>query len=109
MIRYQCDYCNTGFDKPVTITHKEYLGQHMLHVYDEERCPICGESSFHEVTTCPDCGRPMDFGDVICKHCASNYIKMLDDCFDHFTAAGEEWFNQNIDGDVIENRKQWGC
>lgn len=106
MIHYRCNYCNVVFAEPTVAPYRETVGE-FTRQYDEEHCPICGCDSFEEVEECPDCGEMMTAGSILCKKCAKQYMRRVNDCFAYFTAAGEAWFDAQMDGDFIENRRNW--
>ena len=107
MIRYQCNYCNVGFDKPITVTYTENLGENMTRVYKEERCPICGCDSFRDAGECEKCGSIAELGDVLCRKCKRDLKKRIIDFFNYLTAEEEEQFDNWMDGDSIVNRRNW--
>lgn len=107
MIRFICDHCGTAFDEPIKIEYSEKISAEITHRYTEEKCPICGSDSFSAATLCPDCGEPMLAGRIICRKCAIGYMKRINECFDHFTEEGEEWFNDMMDFSGIGNRAKW--
>lgn len=107
MIRFQCNYCNVGFDEPITITYKEHLGENMTRLYQDERCPICGCDSFREVDQCKQCGAIAECEDILCRKCKRNLKKRLITFFDELTAEEEEQFDEWMDGDTITNRREW--
>lgn len=107
MIRYICDYCSTPFDEPLKVEYSEAISGEITRRYTEERCPICGCDSFSPAKLCPDCGEPMLADRIICRKCATGYMERINECFDHFTADAEEWFNEMMDFGGIENRRRW--
>lgn len=107
MIRYQCNYCNVAFDEPTTITYSENLGENMTRVYKEDCCPICGCDSFRDAIPCEQCGDAAEPGEILCNRCKRSLKKRIVAFFDTFTAEEELQFDAWIDGDVIENRRNW--
>lgn len=107
VIRYQCNYCDVGFDVPTVVTYKEYLGENMTRLYKDERCPICGCDSFRDVGECAKCGDAAEVGDILCKQCKRSLKKRLIEFFDTLTTEEEEQFDEWMDGDTITNRRGW--
>jgi hypothetical protein len=107
MIRFICDHCGTPFDEPVKVEYSEAISGEITRHYTEERCPICGCDSFSNAKLCPDCGAPMTADRIICKNCAEAYMERINECFDHFTADGEEWFNEMMTHYDIDKRREW--
>lgn len=108
MIHYRCNYCEAGFDEPITVTYKEHIGENMTRLYKEERCPICGCDNFREVDICQKCGDPTEEqGDILCKRCKRILKKKIIGFFDLLTATEEEQFDAWMDGESITNRRAW--
>lgn len=107
MIRYQCNYCNVGFDEPILVTYKEHIGEGMTRLYKEERCPICGCDSFREAEECQICGDIAEAGEILCKKCKRSLKRRIVDFFDTLLAEEEEQFDLWMDGDTIVNRRNW--
>lgn len=107
MIQYQCNYCSVCFDRPITVTYSECIGENMTRVYKEERCPICGCDSFREAGECEKCGGAAEAGDILCRSCKRNLKKRIIAFFDTLTAEEEEQIDRWMDGDTITNRRDW--
>ena len=107
MIRYQCNYCDVGFDVPLIVKYQEHLGESMTRLYHEERCPICGCDSFREVGECQNCGGIAEGDDIMCKSCKRSLKRRVVEFFDTLTDVEEQQFDIWIDGDTITNRRKW--
>jgi len=107
MIHYICDHCDTPFDEPVVVAHRENLGEFTREYFDGV-CPICGCDSFSDADLCPKCGEAKMATEILCKRCRDEFIKRIDDKFSDCTAEEEELFDELMDGDTITNRRNWG-
>jgi len=106
MARYHCDYCGVYFDEPMTVTFREIVAERTM-TYAEERCPVCGCSSFSGAKDCPKCGRPMPADDVLCDVCRADLKARVLAFADTLTAEEEEQLDGWLDGDTITSRRHW--
>lgn len=106
MLNYRCDYCDTYFDTPTVLRHKEHLGE-FAREYTTEHCPICGGDSFSDATICPKCGEPMPAHSPLCPTCRSDLLRRFTAFADTLTAEEEEQLDDWLDGDSITNRRKW--
>lgn len=106
MIRYICDNCATPFDEPLRRHYVEHLGD-FSHRYTEELCPVCGFDSFSEAEECPRCGGVKRTNEIICPACRKALKRRFTAFADFLTAEEEAQLDDWLDGDTVENRRNW--
>ncbi len=106
MLAYRCDHCGTCFDHPVTLRHRELLGE-FIREYTEEVCPICCGDSFSPGKPCPKCGEFMPEDEILCRACRRLLKARFTDFADTLTAEEEAQLDDWLDGDTITNRRSW--
>ena len=106
MINYICNHCNTPFDEPQIINYTENLGEFQMPV-SEERCPICGCDSFTAAEECPKCEGAKPLPETLCKKCRKSLKERFIAFADELTAEEEEQLDDWLDGDIVENRRNW--
>jgi len=106
MIHYICDHCDTPFDEPVVVAHREDLGEFTREYFDGV-CPICGCDSFSDADICPKCGDAKLTKEILCKRCRDELKQRFTDFADTLTAEEEQQLDDWLDGDTITNRRNW--
>lgn len=106
MIRFVCDCCGTFFDVPLLRSFRESLGD-FHRDYTEALCPICCCDSFSSANSCPTCSSPKRTSDTLCNTCRAGlkqrFLAFADDLTPAESAQLDDW----LDGDTIENRRNW--
>lgn len=103
---YICDICNEEFAEPIAVKEMNGDGEHRW----EEIflcCPICMESHYSAVDSCPVCDGWKLSGDKLCKPCRTRLKERFIAFADELTAEEEEQFDDWLDGVSVTERKKW--
>ena len=103
---YICEICNTVFDAPILIQTRNTDGEH---IWNERShiCPICATAGcFNPAEPC-QCGQWKPKGDILCASCRADLAQRFAAFADELTSDEEEQLDAWLDGDTIENRRNW--
>ena len=107
MVRFICETCGAGFDAPLKKPSYEKLDGRFLRDV-ELLCPICCNPYFDEAEQCPKCGEAKKADEnPLCPSCRASLKRRFTAFADSLTAEEEAQLDDWLDGDTVENRRNW--
>ena len=103
-----CIDCGAVCDEPLRID------QSFDHAFGTESaeaivCPVCGDGELEQARPCenPDCRGFRFSTEHLCRDCREDLLRRVTDFFDGLTEAEELTFDDWMDGNSIQSRKNW--